>query len=84
MPRYSVYIIRCADETLYTGVTTDIKRRFAEHRSGVGAKYTRAHGAVAIVYQRDAGSRSLAQKREAEIKKMTRIAKLELIAKSKK
>ena len=47
---YLVYIIRCQDRSLYTGYTTDIKRRFEEHEAGIGAKYTRAHRPVEVVY----------------------------------
>lgn len=74
-----VYIIRCADDTLYTGVTTDVARRFEEHRTGVGAKYTRTHKAVELVYQEECVSRAAACKREAEIKSWPRSKKCALI-----
>jgi putative endonuclease len=76
---YSIYIIRCEDGSLYTGITTDVERRFAEHREGRGGRYTRAHGAVEVVYEERSRDRSSASKREAEIKRLTRAEKLDLI-----
>lgn len=75
---YFVYIIQCRDRSLYTGITTDVERRFAEHREGKGARYTRARGAVKVVYTEKCKNRSVASKREAEIKRMTRMEKLAL------
>jgi len=76
-----VYIIRCRNGKLYTGITTDIVRRFAEHtRGGRGAKYTRANPPEAIVYREQCRDRSAASIREAQIKKLTRPQKLQLIA----
>jgi putative endonuclease len=76
---YVVYLLECADGTLYTGVTTDIARRLAEHNEGEkGAKYTRARRPVKVVYEETCASRSEAQKREAEIRKLSRAAKLVL------
>jgi putative endonuclease len=70
---WSVYIVRCADNTLYTGVTTDIQRRVSEHnREDAGAKYTRAKRPVTIVYHEPFPNRSQALKREAEIKKLSK------------
>jgi len=77
---YFVYLLLCQDGSLYTGITTDVKRRFAEHQSGVGSHFTRAKKAERIVYTEPHASRSLAQKREAEIKKWPREKKLALIA----
>jgi putative endonuclease len=74
-----VYILRCRDGSLYTGVATDVDRRFAEHRAGTGARYTRSHKPAKVVYRRKLGSRSKALKREAQIKKWPRKQKLELI-----
>ncbi|MEI7720075.1 MAG: GIY-YIG nuclease family protein [bacterium] len=76
---YFIYILKCKDGSLYTGITTDVVRRFAEHQSGVGGHYTRAHGAVRIVYTEKYPNRSLASKREAEIKGMSRVQKLHLL-----
>jgi len=76
---YFVYIIRCKDGSLYTGITTDVRRRFVEHQEGRGARYTRARGVVQVVYTEKCKNRSIASKREAEIKRMTRQEKLSLI-----
>ncbi len=77
---YFVYLLECKDGSLYTGVTTDVARRFAEHKSGVGSNFTRAKGAKRIVYTEEQPNRSTAQKREAEIKKWPREKKLAFIA----
>lgn len=76
---YFVYLLECGDSSLYTGITTDVKRRFAEHKSGVGSNFTRAKKAKRIVHTEQYSDRSSAQKREAEIKKLTREKKLKLI-----
>ncbi len=76
---YFVYILRCADKTLYTGITTDVDRRFSEHASGRGAAYTRAKKAGRIVYVEARASRSAALVREAAIKKLSKIHKEKLI-----
>ena len=81
---YHLYILKCCDDSLYTGITTDVARRFAEHKNGTGAKYTRARGADSIVYQEECGDRSSASKREAEVKQLTRRQKLELIKKMRR
>ena len=75
-----VYILRCADGTLYTGATNDLDRRLAAHNAGRGAKYTRARRPVALVYREEAADRRAALQREAALKKLTRAAKLRLIA----
>lgn len=80
--QYSVYILRCADDTLYTGITNDLPRRLLDHQSGRGGKYTRAHPGVAMVYHETAGEKGIALRREAAIKKMTRREKLLLVASS--
>ncbi len=77
---YFLYILECADNSLYTGITTDVARRFAEHQKGIGSHFTRAKGAKRIVYTESLESRSVALKREAEIKKWSREKKLALIA----
>jgi len=76
-----VYILECADQTLYTGVTTDPDRRLKEHNQSnrLGAKYTRVRRPVELVYQERSDNRSLACQREAAIKKLSRKAKLKLI-----
>jgi putative endonuclease len=75
---YFVYLLGCKDGTLYTGITTDVQRRLLEHKNGIGSRYTRAHGAKRMLYTEKYKNRSLASKREAEIKKMTRVEKLAL------
>lgn len=75
-----VYIIRCSDNSLYTGVTTDVERRFREHKEGkVGAKYTKAKKPEKLVYSKEFTGRSEAQIEEARIKKLTKTAKEELV-----
>lgn len=78
---YYVYILKCADDTLYTGITTEIERRLEEHNhSDKGAKYTRVRRPVALIYSEKHEDRSSASKREYEIKKkMTRAQKLKMI-----
>lgn len=76
---YIVYILRCGDGSLYTGITTDLKRRVAVHNSGRGAKYTRSHLPVSPVYWETVPDKSNALRRELEIKALTREKKLELI-----
>ncbi len=79
---YYVYIVKCADDTLYTGIATQLERRIEEHNSSdKGAKYTRVRRPVELVYSEEYPDRSSASKREYEIKKkMTREKKLDLIA----
>ena len=76
---YYIYIIQCEDDSLYTGITTDVERRFNEHKSGTAANYTRSHKPVKIVYIEECENRSEASKREASIKKLSREEKLQLI-----
>lgn len=74
-----VYILKCSDESLYTGWTTDLEKRLKTHNSGKGAKYTRARLPVEIVYFEEFEDKIEAMKREYEIKKLTREKKLQLI-----
>ena len=77
---YFVYILKCSDDTLYTGITTDILRRVDEHNnSDKGAKYTKLRRPVEVVYKEESENRSSASKREYEIKKLKRHEKVELI-----
>lgn len=76
---YYVYIILCADDSLYTGITTDVERRFAEHVAGTGAAYTRSHKPVRVVYTEEVTGRGAAQKKEAAIKKLTKQQKESLV-----
>jgi len=79
---YYVYIVKCSDNTLYTGITTDLLRRVDEHnRSKKGAKYTRLRRPVSLVYSEECQDRSSASKREAAIKKLKRVEKLAIIRK---
>lgn len=77
---YYVYILKCSDKTLYTGITTDLKRRIIEHNtSELGAKYTRGRRPVKLVYSKKFRDRSAASKQESKVKKMTREEKLNLL-----
>lgn len=67
-----LYILRCRDGTLYTGITTDVDKRFAAHNAGKGAKYTRGRGPLQLLYREQCADHSAALKRELEIKKLTR------------
>jgi len=78
---WSLYIIEASDASLYTGITTDVERRFDEHSQGPrGARYFNGRNPLRIVYREDGHSRSSASRREAEIKKLSRGAKQQLIA----
>lgn len=79
-----VYIVRCADGTLYTGVTTDLSRRTRQHNDGTAARYTRSRRPVKLVHQERQPSQSLALQREAAIKRLTRRQKLALIGPGKR
>lgn len=81
---YYVYIIQCADNTLYTGITTDVERRFKEHRAGKGSAYTRSRKIKKLLYVEKRKSRSAALRREAEIKSLRRENKLALVLVKKK
>lgn len=74
-----VYMLRCRDGSLYTGITTDLTARIACHNSGDGAKYTRSRKPVSLAWSEKASSESAARKREAELKGWTREQKLALI-----
>ena len=77
---WTVYILRCADGTLYTGITNDLSRRIAEHESGQGAKYTKGRGPFQLVFEEVFPSRGLASKRENKIKALDRKTKLLLVS----
>ena len=74
-----LYILRCGDGTLYTGITTDVPRRLEAHRQGKGAKYTRGRGPLELVYREECGTHSQALKREWEVKTLRRSEKELLI-----
>ena len=78
--RYFVYILKSNDGRFYTGYTTDLERRFKEHQSGLGGKFTRSFGAEAVLYHEAYESKSEALKREAQIKGWSRSRKEALIA----
>ena len=75
---WQVYIILCSDHSLYTGITTDIERRFRQHAAGCGAKYFRGRQPLQVVYLEHSHSRSSATSREAQIKGMSRSEKIML------
>ena len=74
-----LYILRCKDGSLYTGITTDVEKRLETHRKGKGAKYTRGRGPLELVYSEECGTHSDALKRELAVKALTREQKTELI-----
>ena len=76
---HHVYVLSCADETLYTGYTTDVERRVAEHNAGEGAKYTRGRTPVEVVHVESYQTRSAALSREHEIKQLSRAEKVRLV-----
>ena len=76
---YFVYLIECSDKSIYTGITTDVQRRFNEHKNKKGGHYTSSKKVVRILYTEQCATRSQALIREAEIKSWTRPKKLALI-----
>jgi predicted GIY-YIG superfamily endonuclease len=85
-PRWHVYLVRCGDGTLYTGVATDVTRRLEEHRrgEGKGAKYLRGRGPLQLVLEKTVGARGVALSVESRIKKLRRAQKEELITRAGK
>lgn len=77
--RWWLYMLRCADGTLYTGITTDVERRLAEHNSGKGAKYTRSRRPVEVVYREPCPDKSAALRREIAVKRLSRAHKCKLM-----
>jgi len=75
---YFVYLILCEDQSIYTGITTDVARRFEEHSNKLGGRYTRSHKVEKIIYTEKYETRSEALKREAAIKKLSKRGKLKL------
>lgn len=77
---WSLYLIRCKDNSLYTGITTDVTRRFSEHTEGkTGAKYLRGKGPLSLVFHKVVGNRSEASKMEIKVKKLSKSEKEKLI-----
>ena len=79
-PTWSLYLVRTADDALYTGIATDVDRRFEEHRDGVGAKYLRGRGPLELVFRQEVGDRSLATRLELRVKALSRSRKEALLA----
>ena len=81
MPDWYLYLIRCRDSTLYTGISTDVERRFAQHQGSGngGSRYLKGRGPLSLVFQENLGSRSLALKVEHSVKKMSKARKEKLI-----
>ena len=77
--KWYLYILRCGDGSLYTGITTDVEARLETHRSGKGAKYTRGRGPLELVYREECEDHSQALKRELAVKAMSREEKQKLI-----
>lgn len=82
--RWIVYMLRCRDGSLYTGITNHLEKRMEAHRVGKGAKYTRGRGPLELVYLEECADKSAALIREAEIKKLPRSRKVQLIDTNKK
>ncbi len=79
MSDWHLYLIRCRDGGLYTGITVDVARRFDQHKNGTGAKFLRGRKPLTLVFQKKIGSRSLATAVEIKIKKLSKVQKEELI-----
>ncbi len=81
MTDWYIYLVRCADDSLYTGIATDVDRRLEEHRGkgNKGAKYLRGRGPLSLVFQKKIGNRSLALKAEQKVKKLKKAQKEQLI-----
>jgi putative endonuclease len=77
---WTVYMLECADGSLYTGITTDLERRLAEHAAGKGARYTKGRGPFRLVYRETCQGRAEASRRETAIKLLGRAEKLQLFA----
>jgi predicted GIY-YIG superfamily endonuclease len=76
---WTVYVLRCRDDSLYTGITNDLSRRLAAHQGGTASRYTRSRLPVRLVYREGRATRGAALRREAAIKRLPRPAKLSLI-----
>lgn len=78
---WKLYILRCGDGTLYTGITTDVEKRLEAHQCGKGAKYTRGRGPLELVYREECGDHSAALRRELAVKALPREEKQKLLTK---
>ena len=81
MSTWTLYILKCNDDSLYTGITNNLEKRVSDHEAGIGAKYTRGRGPFEIVYQEKLEDRSSASKREFAVKKLSKLEKQKLIKK---
>ena len=81
---YTVYLLECEGDTIYTGIAVDVDRRFEEHKKGVGASYTRSHKPLKILYTEKCPDRGSALRREAAIKKLKRTEKLALVSQTRR
>lgn len=79
MKKWYLYIVRCRNGSLYTGIATDVERRFAEHQENKGAKYLRGRGPLELVFKKQIGKRELALKIERLVKKLSRLKKEKLL-----
>lgn len=82
MKYWTVYLLRCSDESLYCGITKDLDRRVQEHRDGIGCRYTRSRQPVRIVWSSAPLTKSAAYKEEYRIKRMSKAAKEQLVSES--
>lgn len=78
-PVWQLYLVRCADGSLYTGIATDAQRRFEQHQAGRGAKYLRGRGPLRLVYQCEAGDRGTALRLEMRVKRLSKADKERLV-----
>lgn len=76
---WTVYILRCGDDTLYTGITNNLETRIIKHDQGTGAKYTKGRGPFQVIYREECSSRGEATRRELQIKGLSREDKLKLV-----
>ena len=79
MSSWSLYLIRCGDDSLYTGIALDVDRRFSEHEGGAGAKYLRGRGPLELLWSTEVGERGLALKLERRVKRLPRERKEALV-----
>lgn len=81
---WTLYILECADKTLYTGISNNVQQRIEKHEQGLGAKYTKGRGPFKLVYSEDCVDRATASRREAEVKALSRAQKQALIVGKKR
>jgi len=77
--QWFLYMLRCSDNSFYTGITTDLERRLTQHNDGIASRYTRSRKPVKMVYHETCDDRSAALKRECAVKKLTRVEKKRLV-----